>query len=64
MQKNWSVCPQNLYFCRINFPLKLVSIFEFYPVVAAVQNQQTCFRGKDGQSWYLYVSIDYCELSG
>ena len=64
MQKNWSLFPQNLYFFRINCPLKLVSIFEFSPVVAAVQNQQTCFPGKDAQSWYLYVSIDYCELSG
>ena len=53
MQKNWSLFPQNLYFFRINCRLKLVSIVELSPVLAAVQNQQPCCPGKDGQSWYL-----------
>ena len=64
IQKNWSLFPQSLYFFGINCPLKLVSIFEFSPVVAAGQSQQTCLPGKDAQSWYCLVSIDYCELSG
>ena len=37
MQKNWSLCAKDLCFFRIVFPLKLVSIYEFSPVLAAVQ---------------------------
>ena len=36
MQKNWSLFSQNLCFLCIVLPLKLVSIFEFSPVLAAV----------------------------
>ena len=39
MQKNWSLFPQNLCVVRIVLLVKLVSIFEFSPVLAAVENQ-------------------------
>ena len=39
MQKNWSLFPYNLCVVRIVLLVKLVSIFEFSPVLAAVENQ-------------------------
>ena len=63
MQRNWSLLQQNLCFFRIVLLVKLVCIVEFSPALAAVQMQQTCFTAKGAQSCYVYVSIEYCQLS-
>ena len=39
MQKNWSLFAKDLCVVRIVLLVKLVSIFEFSPVLAAVENQ-------------------------
>ena len=39
--------------CSYCFSLKLVSIFEFSPVLAADEVQYTCFTATGAQSWSL-----------
>ena len=54
MQKQRSLCLQNVFFFHIVYPVKLVFIFEISPVLAAGQMEDICFTTNGGQSyWYL-----------